>query len=143
GAGGTVVTALQQAGGTAAAAKAEGEPGSRQAARPVAATIASEPPAAAPQEELAQKIALAELHVKRAEERVAWSDRMFEKGYVSKAQNIADKQALKLAELALEVARTQLEMSRLRGAQLPDDQPNPVPKPGATTPPSAPQVRDQ
>ena len=40
------------------------------------------------------EIKLAESDLKRAEDRLEWSKRMFEKGYVSKAQKIADELAL-------------------------------------------------
>jgi hypothetical protein len=43
---------------------------------------------------------------KRAEDRVAWSNRMYAKGYVSKAQNTADKVNLKQKVFAWEQAWT-------------------------------------
>ena len=52
------------------------------------------------------EIALADAERKRAEDRIVWSDRMFEKGYVSKAQNIADKVSLQQKVFAFEQAQT-------------------------------------
>ncbi len=52
------------------------------------------------------EIALAESDLARAEDRVEWSNRMFEKGYVSKAQKIADALALQRAKFALEQAQS-------------------------------------
>jgi len=43
---------------------------------------------------------------KRAEDRVVWSDRMYKKGYISKAQNIADKVSLQQKVFAFEQAQT-------------------------------------
>ena len=56
-------------------------------------------------DEGAAEIARAELNFKRAQDRLAWSNRMYEKGYVSKAQNIQDKLAFQQATFALERAR--------------------------------------
>jgi HlyD family secretion protein len=52
------------------------------------------------------EIALAEAERKRAEDRIVWSDRMYEKGYVSKAQNVADKVSLQQKNFAYEQAQT-------------------------------------
>jgi RND family efflux transporter MFP subunit len=52
------------------------------------------------------EIALAEAERKRAEDRIEWSTRMLEKGYVSLAQNVADKVSLKQKEFAYEQALT-------------------------------------
>lgn len=52
------------------------------------------------------EIALAESDLKRAEDRVDWSDRMLEKGYVSLSQNISEKLALQRAKFSLEQAQT-------------------------------------
>ena len=52
------------------------------------------------------EIALADAERKRAEDRIVWSDRMYEKGYVSKAQNIADKVSLQQKVFAFEQAQT-------------------------------------
>src|SRR4051794_25065464 len=52
------------------------------------------------------EIALADAERKRAEDRIVWSDRMYEKGYVSKAQNIADKVSLQQKIFAYEQALT-------------------------------------
>jgi HlyD family secretion protein len=52
------------------------------------------------------EIALAESERKRAEDRIVWSDRMYEKGYVSKAENIADKISLQQKVFAFEQALT-------------------------------------
>ncbi len=51
-------------------------------------------------------IALAHAERKRAEDRIVWSDRMYEKGYVSKAENIADKISLQHKVFAFEQALT-------------------------------------
>jgi hypothetical protein len=48
---------------------------------------------------------LAELH--RAQDRVVWSTRMFEKGYVSKAQLRSERDSLQKAESQLERARAE------------------------------------
>ena len=52
------------------------------------------------------EIALADAERKRAEDRIVWSDRMYEKGYVSKAENIADKISLQQKVFAFEQALT-------------------------------------
>ena len=52
------------------------------------------------------EIALADSERKRAEDRLEWSNRMLEKGYVSKAQNIADKVGLEQKIFAFEQAQT-------------------------------------
>ncbi len=56
------------------------------------------------------EIALADSERKRAEDRLAWSNRMYEKGYVSKAQNIADKVSLEQKIFAFEQAQTTLNV---------------------------------
>jgi hypothetical protein len=56
------------------------------------------------------EIALAMAEQKRAEDRVVWSDRMYEKGYVSKAENIADKINLQQKVFAYEQAQTKREV---------------------------------
>jgi hypothetical protein len=52
------------------------------------------------------EIALAEAELKRAHDRIVWSDRMFRKGYVSKAQNTADRLTVQQKAFALEQAKT-------------------------------------
>ncbi|SIN74590.1 RND family efflux transporter, MFP subunit [Singulisphaera sp. GP187] len=52
------------------------------------------------------EIALAEAERKRAEDRLEWSKRMYDKGYVSLAQNIADKVSLDQKVFAFEQATT-------------------------------------
>ncbi|AGA28963.1 hypothetical protein Sinac_4800 [Singulisphaera acidiphila DSM 18658] len=52
------------------------------------------------------EIALAEAERKRAEDRLEWSKRMYDKGYVSLAQNIADKVSLDQKIFAFEQATT-------------------------------------
>jgi hypothetical protein len=52
------------------------------------------------------ELTLAETQRKQAEDRLAWSDRMYEKGEVSRAQNIADKVSLKQKAFAYEQALT-------------------------------------
>jgi hypothetical protein len=47
------------------------------------------------------EIALAKAELKRAQDRVTWSDRLHQKGYVSKAQNVADRLALQQKVFAL------------------------------------------
>jgi len=58
--------------------------------------------------DLAEEIKKAGAERKRCEERLAWAERMFKKGYVSKAQKISDELALQKAQFALE----QLEVKR-------------------------------
>jgi HlyD family secretion protein len=52
------------------------------------------------------EIALAESDLKRAEDRMEWSNKMYEKEYLSTAQNIADRLSLQKARFALEQAQT-------------------------------------
>ena len=52
------------------------------------------------------EIKLAESDLTRAEDRLDWADRMFEKGYVSKAPKIADELTLEKAKFALEQAQS-------------------------------------
>jgi HlyD family secretion protein len=52
------------------------------------------------------EIALSDAERKRAEDRIVWSDRMYERGFVSKAENIADKIHLQQKIFAFEQART-------------------------------------
>src|SRR5262249_14011364 len=52
------------------------------------------------------EIALAEAERRRAEDRIVWSDRMYEKGFVSKAENIADKISLQQKVFAFKQAQT-------------------------------------
>lgn len=54
------------------------------------------------------EIALAESDLKRAEDRVEWSDRMLEKGFVSLSQNQAEKAARLKARFAWEDAKANL-----------------------------------
>jgi multidrug resistance efflux pump len=56
------------------------------------------------------EIALAKSELKRAEDRLEWSNRMLDKGYVSKAQNVADKVGLEQKKFALEQAQTKLDV---------------------------------
>ncbi|MBV8557733.1 MAG: efflux RND transporter periplasmic adaptor subunit [Planctomycetaceae bacterium] len=56
------------------------------------------------------EIALAESDKTRAEDRLEWSNRMFQKGYVSKAQQIADDLALKKAIFTFEQAQSKLKV---------------------------------
>jgi hypothetical protein len=104
GAGTTAVMALQQVGKQPDAVRADRGLGGSDA--PPVAEAKQTPETAPPesQEAIDREIMLAELNKKRAENRVDWSDRMFEKGYVSKAQNVIDKDALRQATLVLERA---------------------------------------
>lgn len=52
------------------------------------------------------EIKLAEADLKRAEDRLEWSDQMLVKGYVSLGQNISDKLTLQRAKFTLEQAQT-------------------------------------
>jgi hypothetical protein len=56
------------------------------------------------------EILLAEAERKRAEDRVIWSDRMFAKGSISKAQNVADKISLQQKIFIYEQAQTKLDV---------------------------------
>jgi HlyD family secretion protein len=56
------------------------------------------------------EIALAESERKRAEDRLEWSNRMYGKGYVSLAQNIADKVGLQQKIFVFEQAQTKLNV---------------------------------
>jgi hypothetical protein len=56
------------------------------------------------------EILLAKAERKRAEDRVVWSDRMFAKGHVSKAQNVADKMSLQQKGLVYEQTQTKLDV---------------------------------
>jgi multidrug resistance efflux pump len=49
---------------------------------------------------------LAQAQLKRAEDRMEWSDRMLQKGYISQAENIRDKLKLQRAQIGLEQAET-------------------------------------
>ncbi len=60
--------------------------------------------------EVEGEIALAESDLKRAEDRIEWSDRMLEKKFVSKAANSVDKLSLQRSKLRLEQARTKKEV---------------------------------
>jgi hypothetical protein len=50
------------------------------------------------------ELALARAELKNAEDRLAWSDRMHQKGYVSKSQNTADRLTLQQRAFAVEQA---------------------------------------
>jgi HlyD family secretion protein len=52
------------------------------------------------------EIALAQSDLKRAEERLDWSHRMFSMGYISLGENISDKLAMRRAKFAMEQAQT-------------------------------------
>ncbi|MGE3820095.1 MAG: sigma-70 family RNA polymerase sigma factor [Isosphaeraceae bacterium] len=52
------------------------------------------------------EIALAESDLKRAEDRVLWSDKMLERGFVSPSQNASEKIQLQKVRFALEQAQT-------------------------------------
>ncbi|MFO0909667.1 MAG: HlyD family efflux transporter periplasmic adaptor subunit [Isosphaeraceae bacterium] len=56
------------------------------------------------------EIALAESDMKRAEDRLDWSDKMFKKGYISLGQNISERLALQRAKFSLEQAQTKLKV---------------------------------
>ncbi|HZW34583.1 MAG TPA: TolC family protein [Isosphaeraceae bacterium] len=56
------------------------------------------------------EIQLAKSDVTRAEDRVKWARRMFEKGYVSQAQKTAEELALQKARFALEQAQSRREV---------------------------------
>jgi hypothetical protein len=51
------------------------------------------------------EILLAESDLSRAEDRTLWARRMFDKGYVSKAQKVAEEAGLKKTQFALEQAQ--------------------------------------
>ena len=55
-------------------------------------------------------IALARSDLQRAEDRVAWSSKMYEKGYVSKATKVADELTLARAKFELEQGETQKQV---------------------------------
>ncbi len=52
------------------------------------------------------EVKLAEADVKRAEDRIEWSDRMFKVGYISKSANIADHLNFQQAKFKLEQSQT-------------------------------------
>lgn len=56
------------------------------------------------------EIALADSEVKRAEDRLVWSQKMFEKGYVSKAQVLADDSNLQRSKFNFEQSQTKLKV---------------------------------
>ena len=56
------------------------------------------------------EIALAKSDLERAADRVTWSTKMFDKGYVSKASNVADILSLARAKFELEQAETQMDV---------------------------------
>jgi len=56
------------------------------------------------------EIKLAESDLARAEDRVAWSNRMFEKGYVSKAQKVSEELNYQKAQFSLEQAQSKLRV---------------------------------
>ena len=56
------------------------------------------------------EIKLAESDLTRSEDRLEWARRMFEKGYVSKAQLITEELNFKKAQFALEQAQSKLEV---------------------------------
>jgi HlyD family secretion protein len=58
------------------------------------------------------RIALAESEMKAASDRLAWSERMMDKGYASRAQVANDRQALLSATLRLEQAQMELDTYR-------------------------------
>lgn len=57
-------------------------------------------------------VALAESDLKRAENRLDWSERMLERGNLSLGENISDKLGLQRAKFALEQAQTQVTVLR-------------------------------
>jgi HlyD family secretion protein len=56
------------------------------------------------------EIALAASDMKRAEERLDWSERMFEKGFLSLNQNLSDKLSLQRAKFQQEQAETKMNV---------------------------------
>ena len=56
------------------------------------------------------EIKLAESDLARAEDRVSWSNRMFEKGYVSKAQKVSEELNYQKAQFSLEQAQSKLRV---------------------------------
>ena len=56
------------------------------------------------------EIALAESDLKRAEDRLEWSDKMLQKKYISTAANIADKLSLQKSRFSLEQSQTKLKV---------------------------------
>lgn len=52
------------------------------------------------------EIKLAEIEIRRSEDRLEWARRMFDKGYVSKGQTDSEKLSLKKAQFALEQAQS-------------------------------------
>ena len=56
------------------------------------------------------EIALAKSDLERAADRVTWSTKMFDKGYVSKASNVADILSEERAKFELEQAQTQMDV---------------------------------
>jgi HlyD family secretion protein len=56
------------------------------------------------------EIALAQADLKRAEDRLEWSDKMLKKGYVSLGQNISDNLTLQRAKFAVEQAQTKKDV---------------------------------
>ena len=109
GAGGPAVLALQPAGGPpggpSAAAEAGSGPGSAGA---LGLPEAEASPGPEPTiEDPRAPISMAELDMKVAEDRLEWSNRMLQKGYVSLSENLDDKRAVEEARLALEQARNE------------------------------------
>jgi multidrug resistance efflux pump len=56
------------------------------------------------------EIKLSESDLARAEDRLDWTTRMYEKGYSSKAEAVSEELALKKARFALEVAQSKLKV---------------------------------
>ena len=56
------------------------------------------------------EIALAQSDLKRAEDRLDWSERMYKKGYLSLGQNMSERLALQRAKFALEQAQTKIRV---------------------------------
>ncbi|MGE3821312.1 MAG: HlyD family secretion protein, partial [Isosphaeraceae bacterium] len=59
--------------------------------------------------QMRSQIALAESDLNRQEDRLAWTRRMLEKGYLPEGQVMTEEQTLRRAELTLKQARTALE----------------------------------
>lgn len=67
-------------------------------------------------DELQRRLERARADLEQRRERLAWSERMFKRGYIAASQTQADEAHLRAAEAALQRAEAELEAAR-RGAK--------------------------
>ncbi len=118
GAGGTAVLAYQDGGSLPAQGAGPGNPATVGKAADPTNSVKTVPPL---RYDLQDEVNLALANMKEAEERLRWAERMFDKGYLSKAQLEAERGRLAVAKMRLQAANDRKQaIAEAPNAQNPD-----------------------